>query len=880
MFAKYLRTLFYTLIFLGASLRIDAQIVRYFTPSLSDVTVSGITSSSIGDVVLAYEGERAYLMQLGNQGELLSTHVIDANVPDIALNVGYAELKEVSPGVFILCGRAIPVGGGLAEGGVVIQYDLVNANVIWSKYFEHFVPTSLEVIDDPTPTLFLYGHSETSSTWEVNQIRRCDLEDGTTLSLEENKWTGQGNIMQLQATVLLNDIVYGISRNNYAGGGTSSMRMTLTRISESGELIDMHIYVAPIGQSARLYVSSIIEGPEGLAIIGRGDVNGTSTNKDIVILENDLAGNNLSTVVINGPSDYNTKSIIRYGDGYLCTGLVDDATGQDLFLIYVNDQDEIEWAKRSILPGQAGGFFFNLENALLEGDVLKLVAHKTNTGGPQNVLYIQQDLANFSDACCDVWSDLEGLQLTVLDPFEQLMPTEPTTSQYGVQDVIPIVQQPASPSEDWCSSSLEEYNVSEFICGSDSVLFGGQYYSSVGQYIDTLSCDSVVILDIIAADAPIVDLGPNQFYCSDDSVILYSPSSFMSYLWSDGTTADSLIVNQSGTVWLEVGDGFCTTRDSIHIEFSPDLAVDLGPDLVLCEGEEIELIPAYSVGSIPDDVLWQDGSTAPTFWVDSAGVYSVYAENAICSGQDSVTVSYVAVPVVDSTYQISVCIGAYPNMDDLPSAYSYAIANINLATTQFETPGTYEVIVSNNDCSVTSTLEVEVVSPPSVDLGEDISICDDSRVELIAPISGPGWEWQDGSTDESYVISQAGHYVYSIEHFCGLISDSVLVEVFNCDTSLYIPNAFTPDNDGVNDILYARGLGIQDFEFEIYDRWGHLVFQSFDIEQGWNGSVMGGDYYVEDGLYTYQVTYSFDSSLPTVNGVGKRQQFGFISIFR
>ncbi len=71
----------------------------------------------------------------------------------------------------------------------------------------------------------------------------------------------------------------------------------------------------------------------------------------------------------------------------------------------------------------------------------------------------------------------------------------------------------------------------------------------------------------------------------------------------------------------------------------------------------------------------------------------------------------------------------------------------------------------------------------------------------------------------------------------------------------YVPNAFSPDGDGINDLFYPAMVGYDDyaFEFQIYDRLGGLVFESNDIKSRWNGSVAGSAYYAEAGIYLWRV---------------------------
>ena len=91
------------------------------------------------------------------------------------------------------------------------------------------------------------------------------------------------------------------------------------------------------------------------------------------------------------------------------------------------------------------------------------------------------------------------------------------------------------------------------------------------------------------------------------------------------------------------------------------------------------------------------------------------------------------------------------------------------------------------------------------------------------------------------------------------------------EPALYIPNGFTPDGDGLNDIFKAIGVNIKNFEMRIYNRWGQLVFQTRSLNDGWNGGLNG--YYCPDDIYNYIVEYSYHTTELKV----KR---GFVTLMR
>jgi len=100
--------------------------------------------------------------------------------------------------------------------------------------------------------------------------------------------------------------------------------------------------------------------------------------------------------------------------------------------------------------------------------------------------------------------------------------------------------------------------------------------------------------------------------------------------------------------------------------------------------------------------------------------------------------------------------------------------------------------------------------------------------------------------------------------------NSSTVTVTVCDEPLYVPNAFSPNNDGQNDILYVRGPCIKSMDFVIFDRWGNKIFESNSINEGWDGTYKGqpenaGTYvYYIKGTYNDGTTFTKKGSIALV----------------
>ena len=102
-------------------------------------------------------------------------------------------------------------------------------------------------------------------------------------------------------------------------------------------------------------------------------------------------------------------------------------------------------------------------------------------------------------------------------------------------------------------------------------------------------------------------------------------------------------------------------------------------------------------------------------------------------------------------------------------------------------------------------------------------------------------------------------YILSVTDINGCTSiDSVLITVDET-TGWYLPNAFTPDNNGVNDVLYFYGTSVKEFILQVFDRWGEKVFETTNFNVGWDGSYKGKA--AMAGIYTYQLTITFKSTV-------------------
>lgn len=154
--------------------------------------------------------------------------------------------------------------------------------------------------------------------------------------------------------------------------------------------------------------------------------------------------------------------------------------------------------------------------------------------------------------------------------------------------------------------------------------------------------------------------------------------------------------------------------------------------------------------------------------------------------------------------------------------------------------GLYSVILKRvTGCDSIIFITVNALPPSKPHLGNDTCFIANPPVVLKANVPADSYRWKDGSTDSLYKAILPGDYWVQATNVCGVLGDTLTIFP-DCSFPLYIPNAFTPNNDGINDVFRIQGLhGQKLMGFSIYNRWGQLVFKTTDANKGWDGTISG-----------------------------------------
>ena len=284
--------------------------------------------------------------------------------------------------------------------------------------------------------------------------------------------------------------------------------------------------------------------------------------------------------------------------------------------------------------------------------------------------------------------------------------------------------------------------------------------------------------------------------------------------------------------------------------------IDLGNDTTLCVGLDPYVLNA---GSGYASYLWSDGTTDSTIDITTDGDYWVLVTNAFgCAAGDTLTVDVLDAPVMDLPDTIYFCQGSSEDVDAGAgfTSYDWSTGATSESIT-ITAPGNYICTVTNaNGCSLSDTVVVPYLYPnPVVDLGEDTVICWEDIINLDAENAGAAYAWQDGSTDETFTVTGPGQFTVTVTDVNNCSSTDAIVVSQGCSQDIYIPNAFSPNGDGMNDEYNVIEFNntIINYEMQIFNRWGELVFSTDDFSIGWNGTYRGKD--AEMATYVRVITY-------------------------
>jgi gliding motility-associated-like protein len=377
----------------------------------------------------------------------------------------------------------------------------------------------------------------------------------------------------------------------------------------------------------------------------------------------------------------------------------------------------------------------------------------------------------------------------------------------------------------------------------------------------------------------------------------------------NGTTTTNTVINTlAAGSYTVIGSDIMGCRDTIsNINVRQPLKLIAGitsDDYSICRNDTINLTSAFSGGIKPYDISWSTGTTNAAVSTNSltqmatpqAGTrywFDLKDKNNCVVHSDTIDVNVNQLPVVDFT------------ADNLEGCEPLAVKFTNLSastptitrllwsfgtgiTSSMPSPnytyifaGTFNVSLkatTDSGCIATLTKQNHILVHPKPKANFNYTPA--SGIDILNPevtfqntssgYDNAFWNFNDGTTviaetNPTHTYADTGVYqvklVVSTIHNC-VDSISIPLKVNEIST-LYVPNAFTPDGNSMNDVFAPSGLQIYDYRMMIFDRWGEKIFESSVPNEGWDGKYRGT--LCKEGVYVYKIEFK------PLNGPVKRR---------
>ena len=271
----------------------------------------------------------------------------------------------------------------------------------------------------------------------------------------------------------------------------------------------------------------------------------------------------------------------------------------------------------------------------------------------------------------------------------------------------------------------------------------------------------------------------------------------------------------------------------------------------LCQGSRVTL-SAKGFGSY----LWSTGAVSDSIVVNSAATYTLHTlDSSGCNIIDSFFVNSYNNPVINLVKDTSFCTEGIINAGSGYQNYLWNTGSTEQSIT-ITNPGLYWVSITDaNGCEARDTVNIAAIyATPSNFLIADTSMCINSPITIGSLKEYPEYLWSNGAVTPQVSINSPGSYWLKVtdSNKCSAY-DTVTVSQIDCYSNIIIPNAFSPNGDGINDTWHIKDLDkYPNASVEVFDRYGQTIFRSIGYNKEWDGKYNGR--YVPIGTYYYIIS--------------------------
>jgi gliding motility-associated-like protein len=388
---------------------------------------------------------------------------------------------------------------------------------------------------------------------------------------------------------------------------------------------------------------------------------------------------------------------------------------------------------------------------------------------------------------------------------------------------------------------------------------------------NTKGCRDTMVKNVAIVDKPPLSLAfRDTLICVPDAVQLQAIGSGI-FSWTPGTamingnTASPTVNPMTTTMYtVHLDDNGCLNHDSVKVRVVDHVTLQAMNDTTICQSDTIRLhlqSDGLKYSWTPANQVLNATAPDPNVVTWFTTSYQVTASIGSCTATDRVLVTTVPYPVADAGSDTTICFETTAQLYGSTEANTFAwlpastLSNLKILD-PVATPKTSTAYIfsayDNKGCPKPGYDTVVVTVMPDINAfaGRDTAVVTGQSLQLQAT-GGVTYQWIPATNLSnpaianpvaSYSAPSAGIlYKVLVYNVAGCIDSAfVRVKVFQIMPSVFVPNAFTPNRDGKNDLLRPIAVGMARIDyFQIYNRWGQLVFRTSSNEHGWDGTIAG-----------------------------------------
>lgn len=387
--------------------------------------------------------------------------------------------------------------------------------------------------------------------------------------------------------------------------------------------------------------------------------------------------------------------------------------------------------------------------------------------------------------------------------------------------------------------------------------------SNPGTYILAVTNKTCTWYDTIQIlyDREIVEAQGDTIYCSYDDFIRFittKPSSSFSYKWSTGENTPNITVNKPGKYFvLATSANQCLSLDSVQIIQQEEVKVFVN-DTQICPQFNATFTAISPNASAT--FTWSNGVSGNNMVTNIPGKYNVIAQVAYCFDKDTFELTN-----FPNELELGAGLRFCNEIDTVinsPSKNFKSVVwnnEVNSTSYRLKEPGVLNItVVNSNGCIEKDSINVSLFPNPNLNLGPDTSLCLSEKPILDAGAGMRSYLWSTGSKKQQIIAFDSGQYWVQVIDYEGCKSvDSILInkrkDLFPVD--IYMPSAFTPNGDDLNDFYPNSQYQVEGAEYNVklFNRWGEKLADFNNPKLNWDGKINGQD--APEGVYVYTITW-------------------------